>query len=144
MTRNFYLLEHHDTRHGNGAHMCLRNCKTDYRFRFEMIVFQESIETKCQPVNILPQNIERCKTVQSIPVSTTKTSTTDTEKTTGYDEIRYVMPLSNTTKQQKMGIDAQGSPIICDGSFCNSEVFFIFQQFYCILIAIFMLHFDQV
>ena len=42
-----------------------------------------------------------------------------------------------------MGIDAQGSPIICDESFCDSEVFFISQQFYCLLIAIFMLHFGQ-
>ena len=124
--------------------MCLINCKTDYRFRFEMIVFQESIETKCQPVNILRQNIVRCQTAQSTLVSTTKTSTTNTEKTTGYNEIRYVMPLSNTTEKPKNGIDAQGSPIICDGSFCNREVSLISQQFYCMLIAIFMLHFGQV
>ena len=104
-----------------------------------MIVFQQSIETKCQPVNILPQNIERWQTAQSTPV----TSTTNIEKTTGYDEIRYVMPLSNTTEKQKVGIDAQGSPIICDGSFCN-EVSLNSQQLYCRLIAIFMLYFGQV
>ena len=100
-----------------------------------MIVFQQSIEIKCQPVNILPQNIERCQTAF--------TSTTNIEKTTGYDEIRYVMPLSNTTEKQKVGIDAQGSPIICDGSFCN-EVSLNSQQLHCMLIAIFILHFGQV
>ena len=144
--------------------MCLRNCKTDYRFRFEMIVFRESSETKCQPVKILRQNIEQCQTAHSTPTTTktstttkistttqktttktSSTSTTNTEKTTGYDEIYIAKSMpSNTTKKQKMGIDAQGSPIVCDGSFCNSEVSLIFQQFYCIIIAIFMLHLGQV
>ena len=141
-----------------GAHMCLRNCKTDYRFRFEMIVFQEISETKCQPVKIRRQNIEQCQRAQSTPTTTktstttkisttttTKTSTTNKEKTTGYDEIHIAKSMpSNTTKKQKIAIDAQGSPIVCDGSFCNSEVSLIFQQFYCIIIAIFMLHLGQV
>ena len=115
------LSEYHDTRHGNGAHTCFRNCTTDYRFRFEMITFQESRETKCHSIKIPHKNIARC------------------QSTTGYNEFRW-----NATQKLKNGIDSQDSTITCHGSFCNKESSSIARQLSCILYAILMIDCLQV
>ena len=141
------ILESHDTRHGEGAHGCLSSCKKDFRFRFEMVVFQGNTDSQyCQPVNIPQENHERCQTATSTRSTTTSTSMSTTTKAPP-TAIHGINPDAwnafrawNSTNIPRHVGDAQPiqSQDSCPGEFCNNATLVSFQNLYCIFITIFV------